>query len=85
MSKITVDLDISMWLNEKGQMQLFIGDDPYVVEMIPLLDLVRQQIDSHKVRHDHPLDFDDVKKMNKLKKALLNCVATLTQEIVNAK
>ena len=85
MSKITVDLDVGIWMNEKGQIQLFMGDDPKPLEMIPLIDLVRMQIDSHKVRHDHPLDWDDVKKMNKLKKAFMQCTALLTQEIVNAK
>jgi hypothetical protein len=85
MSKVMVNLDLGMWLNEKGQMQLFIGEDSEPVEMIPLIDLVRMQIDSHKVRHDHPLDFDDIKKMNKLKKALMQCTHLLTQEIANAK
>lgn len=85
MSKITVDFDIGIWLNEKGQVQLFIGEDPKPPEMIPLIDLVRMQINSHKVRLEDPLDWDDVKKMNKLKKALMQCTALLTQEIVNAK
>jgi len=84
-SNITVTLDVGVWLNNRGQIQLFVGDDPKPVEMIPLIDLVRMEIDSHKVRHDHPLDWDDVKKMNKLKKALMQCTALLTQEIVNAK
>ena len=85
MSKITVDFDIGIWLNEKGQVQLFIGEDPKPAEMLPLIDLVRMQINSHKVRLEDPLDWDDVKKMNKLKKALMQCTALLTQEIVNAK
>ena len=85
MSKVTVDIEVGMWLNEKGQMELFIGEEPKPIEMIPLLDLVRMQIDSHKVRFEDPLDWDDVKKMNRLKKALLQCTAYLTQEIVNAK
>ena len=85
MSEVTVTLDVGIWLNNRGQIQLFVGDEPKPVEMIPLLDLVRQEVNSHKVRHDHPLDWDDVKKMNKLKKALMQCTALLTQEIVNAK
>lgn len=85
MSKLTVDIEVGMWLNEKGQMELFIGEEPKPVEMIPLLDLVRMVVNSHKVRHDHPLDWEDVKKINKLKKALLQCTAYLMQEIVNAK
>ena len=84
MSKVTVDVHVGMWLNEKGQMQLFIGDDPKPIEMIPLIDLVRTLVDSHKVRYEDPLDWEDVKKINKLKKALLQCTAMLTQEIVNA-
>ena len=85
MSKITVDIIVDMWLNEKGQMELFIGEDNKPVEMVPLIDLVRRVVDSHKVRLEDPLDWDDVKKINKLKKALLQCTAYLTQEIVNAK
>jgi hypothetical protein len=84
-SKITVDIIVDMWLNEKGQMELFIGEDNKPVEMVPLIDLVRRVVDSHKVRLEDPLDWDDVKKINKLKKALLQCTAYLTQEIVNAK
>ena len=85
MSKLTVDIEVGMWLNEKGQMELFIGEEPKPIEMIPLLDLVRMVVNSHKVRYEDPLDWDDVKKINKLKKALLQCTAYLTQEIVNAK
>ena len=85
MSKVTVDIEVGMWLNEKGQMELFIGEEPKPIEMIPLLDLVRMVVNSHKVRYEDPLDWDDVKKINKLKKALLQCTAYLTQEIVNAK
>ena len=66
-------------------MELFIGEEPKPIEMIPLLDLVRMVVNSHKVRYEDPLDWDDVKKINKLKKALLQCTAYLTQEIVNAK
>ena len=80
-----MDIEVGMWLNEKGQMELFIGEEPKPVEMIPLLDLVRMVVNSHKVRYEDPLDWDDVKKINKLKKALLQCTAYLTQEIVNAK
>ena len=85
MSKVVVNLDVGIWLNSKGQVQLFIGEDSTPLEMIPLIDLVRMEIDSHKFRYTDPLDFEDAKKLNKLKKALLQCTAMLTQEIVNAK
>ena len=85
MNKITFDVDVGIWLNEKGQVQLFAGENPKPLEMIPLIDLVRMQVDSHKVRYEDSLNWDDVKKLNKLKKALIQCTALLTQEIVNAK
>jgi hypothetical protein len=85
MKTITVDLDAGLWLNSKGQVQLFIGDDPKALETIPLIDLVRMEIDSHKVRMEDHLDHDDVKHINKLKKALQNCLSLVNTELYNAK
>jgi len=85
MKTITIDLDAGLWLNNKGQIQLFIGEDPKAYETIPLIDLVRMEIDSHKIRLEDPLDHDDVKHLNKLKKALQNCLAHLNHELGNAK
>ena len=85
MSKVVVNLDVGIWLNSKGQVQLFVGEESTPLEMIPLIDLVRMEIDSHKVIYTDHLDFDDAKKLNKLKKALLQCTTMLTKEIVNAK
>ena len=85
MSKITVDFDISIWLNDRGQVQLFVGDDPKAVETISLLDLVKMAVEAHKRVGQEHIDWADVKKINKMKKAFLTCTAYLTQEIVNAK
>jgi len=85
MKTITIDLDAGLWLNSKGQVQLFIGDEPKALETIPLIDLVRMEIDSHKVRMEDNLTHDDVKHINKLKKALQNCLAHLNHELGNAK
>jgi len=85
MSTVKVELDVGIWLNNKGQVQLFVGDDPVAVETIPLIDLVTMEIESHKVPGDEHLDWDDVKKVTRLKKALLNCTAYLTKEMLNAK
>lgn len=85
MSNVTVDLDVGIWMNDRGQIQLFVGDDPKAVETISLLDLVTQAVEAHKKpAHEH-IEWDDVKKINKIKKAFLTCTAYLTQEIVNAK
>jgi hypothetical protein len=85
MSKISVDLDVGIWMNDRGQIQLFVGDDPKAVETIPLLDLVTMAVNAHKRPANDHIDWDDVKKINKIKKAFLTCTAYLTQEIVNAK
>jgi len=85
MKTITIDLDAGLWLNSKGQVQLFIGDEPKALETIPLIDLVRMEIDSHKVRMEDNLTHDDVKHINKLKKALQNCLAHLNHELGNTK
>jgi hypothetical protein len=85
MKTITIDLDAGLWLNSKGQVQLFIGDEPKALETIPLIDLVRMEIDSHKVRMEDHLTHDDVKHINKLKKALQNCLAHVNNELYNAK
>lgn len=85
MSKITVDLDIGIWMNDRGQVQLFVGDDPKAVETISLLDLVTMAVEAHKVPYSEHIKWDDVKKINKMKRAFLTCTAYLTQEIVNAK
>lgn len=85
MSTVKVELDIGIWLNNKGQVQLFVGDSPVAVETIPLLDLVKMEVEAHKVPGQDYVRWDDVKKITKLKKALLNCTAYLTQEIVNVK
>ena len=85
MSNVTVDLDVGFWINYKGQVELFVGDDLKPVEMIPLLELIKREVESHKKPGQEHIEWDDVKQVNKLKKALLNCTAYLTQEIVNAK
>jgi len=85
MTNVVVNLDVGIWLNSKGQVQLFVGEDPIAAEMIPLIDLVRMEIDSHKIPSTDYLDFEDARKLNKLKKALLQCTALLTKELVNAK
>ena len=85
MKTITIDLDAGLWLNNKGQVKLFIGDAPKAYETIPLIDLVRMEIDSYKVRLEDHLDHDDVKHINKLKKALQNCLSLINTELYNAK
>ena len=85
MKTITIDLDAGLWLNSKGQVQLFIGDDPKAYETIPLIDLVRMEIDSHKVRMEDHLTHDDVKNISKLKKVLQNCLSLINTELYNAK
>jgi len=85
MSKITVDLDIGIWINDRGQVQLFIGDDALAVESISLIDLVKLAVEAHKVPGSEHIRWADVKKVNKMKKAFITCCAYLTQEIVNAK
>jgi hypothetical protein len=85
MKTITIDLDAGLWLNSKGQVQLFIGDEPKASETIPLIDLVRMEIDSHKVRMEDHLTHDDVKHINKLKKSLQNCLSLINTELYNAK
>jgi hypothetical protein len=85
MSKITVDLDIGIWLNNRGQVQLFIGENPESVETITLIDLVRMEIDSHKVCSADTLDRDEAKKFVKLKKALTQCLDHLNRELTSAK
>ena len=85
MSKITVDLDIGIWMNDRGQVQLFVGDDSKAVETISLLDLVTMAVEAHKRPTQEHIEWADVKKINKMKKAFLTCTAYLTQEIVNAK
>lgn len=84
MNKITVDLDVGLWINDRGQVQLFVGDDPKAVETIPLIDLVMMAVDAHKRPGQEHIDWDDVKKINKMKRAFLTCTSYLTQEIVNA-
>jgi len=85
MKTITIDLDAGLWLNSKGQVQLFIGDEPKALETIPLIDLVRMEIDSHKVRMEDNLTHDDVKHISKLKKVLQNCLSLINTELYNAK
>jgi len=85
MKTITVDIDVGLWLNEKGQVLLFVNDDPKEYEMIPLIDLLRMCVNSHKTHVDGNLDWEDIKRFTKLKKALLNCTAYLTTEMLNAK
>ena len=85
MKTITIDIDAGLWLNNKGQVQLFIGDDPKALETIPLINLVRMEVDSRKVKQDHPLEHDDAKELVKLKKALQNCLALVNTELYNAK
>jgi hypothetical protein len=84
-SKITIDLDVGIWMNDKGQVQLFVGDEPKAVETISLLDLVTMAVEAHKIPGSYHIRWDDVKKVNKMKKAFLACTAYLTKEIVNAK
>jgi nitrogenase subunit NifH len=84
-SKITVDLDVAIWMNDKGQIQLFVGDDPKAVQTISLLDLVTWAVEAHKVPHSEHIRWEDVKKVNRIKRAFLSCTAYLTKEIVNAK
>lgn len=85
MSKISVDLDVGIWINDKGQVQLFVGDDPKAVETIPILELVKMAIEAHKKPSQEHIEWNDVKKVNKMKKAFLTCTAYLTQEIIHAK
>lgn len=85
MSKITVDLDIGIWINDRGQIQLFLSDDPKAIETISLIDLVTKAVEAHKVPGNEHIKWADVKKVNKMKKAFITCCAYLTQEIVNAK
>jgi len=85
MSKITVDLDIGIWINDRGQIQLFVGDDSEAVETFSLIDLVTLAVNAHKKPNSDRIEWADVKKVNKMKKAFITCCAYLTQEIVNAK
>lgn len=85
MSTITVELDIGIWLNNKGEIQIFQGDCPVAIETVPLLDLIKMEIESNKYPGQDYLDWDEAKKYTKLKKALLNCTAHMTNEMLNAK
>lgn len=85
MSKITIDLDVGLWMNDKGQVQLFVGDDPKAVQTIPLLDLVTRAVDSYKVPNSEHIRWEDVKRITKMKRAFLTCTHLLTQEMIHAK
>jgi hypothetical protein len=50
-SKITIDLDVGIWMNDKGQVQLFVGDEPKAVETISLLDLVTMAVEAIHLDH----------------------------------
>ena len=85
MSDITVKIDVAMWLNNKGNVELFFEDEPKPIESISLLDLLRWEINSHKVFGMDTLDRDDAKKFVKLKKVLTQCLDHLNREMSEAK
>ena len=85
MSDITVKIDLGVWLNSKGQVLLYVGEHPEAEETFSLLDLVRMEINSHKVLGTDTLDRDDAKKFVKLKKVLTQCLDHLNRELTSAK
>ena len=85
MSDITVKIDVAMWLNNKGHVELFFEDEPKPIESISLLDLLSWEINSHKVFGMDTLDRDDAKKFVKLKKVLTQCLDHLNREMSEAK
>ena len=85
MSNISVKVDVDMWLNSKGQMLLYFGEHVDAIESIPLIDLVKMEIDSRKVFGVDHLDRDEAKKLLKLKKALQHCIDHVNREIEAAK
>ena len=85
MSDITVKIDLGVWLNSKGQVLLYVGEHPEAEETFSLLDLVKMEINSHKVFGTNTLDRDDAKKFVKLKKVLTQCLDHLNREMSEAK
>ena len=85
MSNITVKIDLGVWLNSKGQVLLYVGEHPEAEETFSLLDLVKMEINSHKVFGMDTLDRDDAKKFVKLKKVLTQCLDHLNREMSEAK
>ena len=85
MSDITVKIDVALWLNNKGHVELFFEDEPKPIESLSLLDLLHWGIDSHKVFGRATLDRDDAKKFVKLKKVLTQCLDHLNREMSEAK
>lgn len=85
MSDVTIKIDVAMWLNNKGHVELFFEDEPKPIESLSLLDLLHWEIDSHKVAGTNTLDRDDAKKFVKLKKVLTQCLDHLNREMSEAK
>ena len=85
MSDITVKIDLGVWLNSKGQVLLYVGEHPEAEETFSLLDLVKMEINSHKIPGTDTLDRDDAKKFVKLKKVLTQCLDHLNREMSGAK
>ena len=85
MSDITVNIDLGVWLNSKGQVLLYVGEHPEAEETFSLLDLVKMEINSHKILGTDTLDRDDAKKFVKLKKVLTQCLDHLNREMSEAK
>jgi len=85
MSDITVKIDLEVWLNSKGQVLLYVGEHPEAEETFSLLDLVKMEINSHKILGTDTLDRDDAKKFVKLKKVLTQCLDHLNREMSEAK
>ena len=85
MSDITVKIDLGVWLNSKGQVLLYVGEHPEAEETFSLLDLVKMEINSHKILGTDTLDRDDAKKFVKLKKVLTQCLDHLNRELTSAK
>ena len=85
MNRITVDLDLGLWMDSKGHVLLYVGDDPQEVESVSISELIKRSIDAYKVPTNATLDRDDAKKFVKLKKELTKCLNYVNREIENAK
>ena len=85
MNRITVDLDLGLWIDSKGHVLLYLGDDPQEVEAVSISELIKRSIDAHKFPSDITLDRDEAKKFVKLKKELTKCLDYVNYELTHAK